>query len=459
MMAHAIGQASGDGPVPGSGPSFGGAAPFALMALGWGLALVLRWPLAVRGAALAVYLLLALAGLHVWCLGATTVAVAALMALGLTRIFRKVAAPAPVATGSVGWGGLLLATGWVLSRERFPVVWDEWVWLAKSRLEAEGFGALTKAALDRGKDVIPPGYPLLWSQAMAWASGMAKECTAWTAGGALVVLAMVVLYMYALADLVPRHWRSWAQRPLVFALGVPLAMLHLRLVYADAPLGLLAGTLVMVMMQALTKPTKPSSVGVGTAPVVAVVMTGMKDEGFAHVLAVCLVMLVFSMAYRQRLAAAVAVGTSVMAGLVFAAWRFEIHRHGVVDKDHTLGLPDWNRIPWVLDGLLHHGSDSFSWGIFWAVVSGVILGVLALLLRRRCPRRLLVVSCIFLAQAGVLLAGVVAGPPRVLAFAVGGTLLNRLLVQLVPTAMVLLTLAALDDDLMAPSENGRETPM
>jgi hypothetical protein len=188
-------------------------------------------------------------------------------------------------------------------------------------------------------------------------------------------------------------------------------------------------------------------------------MTGMKDEGFAHVLAVCLVMLVFSMAYRQRLAATVAVGTSVMAGLVFAAWRLEIHRHGVVDKDHTLGLPDWNRIPLVLDALVHHGSDSFSWGIFWAVVSGVILGVLALLLRRRCPRRLLVVSCIFLAQAGVLLAGVVAGPPRVLAFAMGGTLLNRLLVQLVPTAMVLLTLAALDEDFVAPSENGRETPM
>jgi hypothetical protein len=41
----------------------------------------------------------------------------------------------------------------------------------------------------------------------------------------------------------------------------------------------------------------------------------------------------------------------------------------------------------------------------------------------------------------------------------GGTLLNRLLVQLVPTAMVLLTLAALDEDFVAPSENGRETPM
>jgi hypothetical protein len=55
-----------------------------------------------------------------------------------------------------------------------------------------------------------------------------------------------------------------------------------------------------------------------------------------------------------------------------------------------------------------------------------------------------VVALAFVGEAAMLLAALFFGPPRVREFAFGGTLVNRLLLQLAPPAGVLLTLALSD---------------
>ena len=111
-------------------------------------------------------------------------------------------------------------------------------------------------------------------------------------------------------------------------------------------------------------------------------------------------------------------------------WRFLVYWHGVPLFDHALGWPQWDWIPRFVQLLALHATDIFSWGVFWAVVLGVMLRP-STNSAVRASRVML--SFLFLFTAAALLGG----PERVRVFAENGTLLNRLLLQLWPCAAFL----------------------
>ncbi len=86
--------------------------------------------------------------------------------------------------------------------------------------------------------------------------------------------------------------------------------------------------------------------------------------------------------------------------------------------------------PAMLKLLALHLGDLHSWGVFWAFAVG------ALLLAASPLARGLRVSLLLL--FALTTAALLFGPERVRAFAENGTLLNRLLLQLWPTAALLI---------------------
>jgi hypothetical protein len=81
--------------------------------------------------------------------------------------------------------------------------------------------------------------------------------------------------------------------------------------------------------------------------------------------------------------------------------------------------------------LLRHAFDGWTWGVFWAAVVGVMT-TRAGRAEASGLRWALGVNLVVMAAALVL------GPERVRVFAENGTLVNRLLLQLWPTAALVL---------------------
>jgi hypothetical protein len=199
--------------------------------------------------------------------------------------------------------------------------------------------------------------------------------------------------------------------------AAPLVWVHLRATYVDLPVGLLG----LALLAALLQDRPPLS-----ALLLAMVLAAVKDEGLGHVIAACLA------AFAVRRVKVVAL--PLFAALVtVATWRWLLRAHAVEVFDHALGVPEWRWGPRLAQLLWLHATDVFSWGVFWPVVLAVSL--------RRAPSsaawalRWLVVLDLLAISAAVL-----SGPERVRVFAENGTLLNRLLMQTWPAAVVLLWL-------------------
>jgi hypothetical protein len=344
-------------------------------------------------------------------------------------------------------------------RPATPLYWDEFIWLAKARLESEqGWGALHRAALDASADVIPSGYPLLWSLAASWLSAGGDSPETLAAGACAATLFCVFLYL----DGAERMFAATARPrwPLAASLAVlglsPLVFIHLRSAYVDLPLGLLAAALTFgfaadvegqrVDTDAGEKTTAPQRITVDA--LIAVVLAGLKDEGFAYVVAISLVALAFALsaagrrarhwsrAERMRIVRPIVVSTAAL--IPFLAWRLLLFHHHVTDSDHRLGAPDWGGLAPLFAELGHALTDWRSWGLLWPVTAGALLAV-------GFRRGSTLTSAGFLAAAlvargFVLLAAILCGPSRVRVFVTEGTLLNRLLMQLAPAAVGLLML-------------------
>ena len=290
-----------------------------------------------------------------------------------------------------------------------PTEWDEFVWLGKARFESLGFGAGVQGALDPAQHVIPAGYPPLWPAAVGWLSlGHDAISTHVLAASLLVLLcAATVLETFS------------STRPLLLALTVfaaPLVWVHFRSTYVDLPVGLLG---VAVLGLLLKNPERPPVL----AAVLAMVLVGFKDEGLAQVLAATGAALLVHRRWRLALPA-------ILALVTIGTWRWLVYSHGIRLFDHALGVPQWDWIPRLVQLLAMHGSDLFSWGVFWAVTLAVML-MPSKNPTTRALRAMLLLLFVFTAAA------LLAGPERVRVFAENGTLINRLLLQFWPCAALL----------------------
>lgn len=314
-------------------------------------------------------------------------------------------------------------TAWVLilplavisiARPWVPTQWDEFVWLGKARLESSGFGAGIQAALDPSQHVIPAGYPPLWPAAVGWLSLGHDALSTHVLAASLLVLLCVATALEVFAP----------KRPRLLAIAVlaaaPLVWVHLRSTYVDLPVGLLG----LAMLGLLLTDRPPV-----LAAVLALVLVGFKDEGLAQVLAATVAALFIHRSWRLALPAVVALVT-------VGTWRFLVYSHGIPLFDHALGMPQWDWIPRFVRLLTLHATDLFSWGVFWAVVLAVML-MPSKDPEVRAARVMLLLLLLFTAAA------LLSGPERVRVFAENGTLLNRLLLQLWPTAAFLVIKTAL----------------
>ncbi len=396
------------------------------------------------------------AALNPWVLGAlVALAVAGRIASGSTPEMRRSARAYAAGTASaarrrVPWLGIAAAslTLVVVCRPAALVYWDSFVWLAKARIESEGWGALRMAALDRSADVVPSGYPLLWPLAASWLSMGGRTMEALAAGAAAMTLLTLLLFLDAVADvfdgradasgaLAPRP--RWAPVALGLVGLTPLVFVHLRSAYADLPVGLLAATCTLRLARSFERPKAEAMGDLSVAAIAAAALAGLKDEGAAHVAAMLGAVIVMRLALRERVPVGSAIAVFVAAAIPFNGWRILLWMHHVTDGDHQPSAPDVGAAGAIGRTILRHLADTRSWGALWPIALACVALVLARGTTFRSVTRFATLA--FIGEAALLVAALVFGPARVRVFAFEGTLVNRLLLQLAPGAGAMLILA------------------
>ncbi len=336
----------------------------------------------------------------------------------------------------------------VICRPATLVYWDSFVWLAKARIESEGWGALRAAALDRSADVVPSGYPLLWPLAASWLSMSGRTMEALAAGAAAMTLITLMLFLDAVGDVfdgradAPRAMPArprWAPLALTLVAIAPLVLVHLRSAYADLPVGLLAATCTLRLARCFEETGAQSRADLSIATITAAALAGLKDEGAAHLAAMLVAAMVLRQLSRERVTVAPAIVACAAAAIPFIGWRVLLWMHHVGDADHQLGAPDVTAAGAIGRTVLSYLTDTRSWGALWPIAFACVALVLTRGGTFRSVTRFATLA--FLGEAALLAAALVFGPARVRVFALEGTLVNRLLLQLAPPAGVMLTLA------------------
>jgi hypothetical protein len=210
----------------------------------------------------------------------------------------------------------------------------------------------------------------------------------------------------------------------------PLVWVHARIAYLDLPVGLLAAALYVELASQAPSPLR--------ALLIAGMLTGAKDEGFAYV---GVVVMISSLRRSQRAHAA----ALLSGGLVFVTWRYLCWRHHVSDPDHTIGVPDFSQLPALLAMTGRHLCDLRSFGGLWFAIAGALVHAIT---ARKIDDEL---RCLLVGFAVVVLGSVLLGPPQVREFARNGTLIGRLLLQLVPLACVAIAAALSRSTMPRPS--------
>jgi hypothetical protein len=318
--------------------------------------------------------------------------------------------------------GFVLLAGLVLARPLTPTQWDEFVWIAKARLESLGFGGGVRAALDPTMGLIPPGYPPLWPASIGWLSLHVDDIGADVLSGSLLMLTCVATLIEVSRgekDDALAPWPRGSSAALLTVLfASPLIWVHLRSTYVDLPVGLLSASLAVCLLRARERPSL-------LAVVLAVVLASFKDEGLLHVFAATAAGLAVHGLRKWRL------GLPALAAVFSAAlWKLLLHLNDVSVKDHAVGALAFGEAANMLKLIALHMFDLHSWGIFWAFAFAALV-----LAKSELARGLRIA---LLGLFVVTFFALLAGPERVRVFAENGTLLNRLLLQLWPTAALLI---------------------
>ncbi|MEI8256566.1 MAG: hypothetical protein WCJ30_12910 [Deltaproteobacteria bacterium] len=419
------------------------------VALGWVVDRVLgarfaraglaRWPLRFVTGIAAVFLI----ALHPL---AALVALAPAVALRLRdRTKNSPGDPSdPPRTERVVLGAFAVLAGIAAVRAATPLYWDEFVWLAKSRVELGGWGALRTAALDPRAGVFPPGYPLLWSLAPAWLSAPWSR-TPLSIATWWMQIAAVALWLWSVREALRAspsrdEGSPWSVALAALMLGAtPLLVVHLRASYADLCVGLLAAAIALLSVRALSA-SGPLPHVLAARFVTAIVLVGLKDEGFVHLAAITFTVTAFALAASRPRVACENAAVLAMGAIPLGAWRLLLAKHGVTDVDHGFGGCAFGDAPRLVRALSMHATDITSWGVLWPLVIGTT--ALALARRGKAHRPAHVLVATLGSMLALTMLALTCGPDRVREFALGGSLLNRVLVQIAPLAISLAVVVA-----------------
>jgi hypothetical protein len=324
-------------------------------------------------------------------------------------------------------------------RPPVPLFWDESVWLSKARVACEGPLALMARATDPSSDLMPRGYPIVAAVLEASFALGDPSLSSLVAGGSALVIASFALFALLLS-------RGPGERAsLILLAATPLVWVHLRSVQLDLPVGLLAAALFL----AIERASKADPIGLPAA-ITAALLLGIKDEGLACAFAVAAAFFVTegraSRASRASLIACGALALSV------ATFRLELFRAGSGNDDHSLGVTALGVIPDLAREALRHAVDVETWGI----VPPVVLAAAVLALFRSATRNARAAALALLFTVAALALALVLGPEDVRDFALEGTLLNRLGLELLPLGAVLVPRVMLGERFSeaAPSSSG-----
>lgn len=330
---------------------------------------------------------------------------------------------APTATFT-GVAAILVASAVAILRPPAPIFWDESVWLAKARVACEGGAVLIERALDPHSELAPRGYPIIGAVLEACFALRDDSLASLVGGGTALVLSVLALHALLLgraAASVFEERATW----LVLAC-TPLVWVHLRSVQLDLPLGLLVAALVL----AIERADAGDRVGVPAAVTIALLL-GIKDEGIVGALAVALALGTRGASVRARQAAWIAFACLAASVAVF---RLRLHLVGSANDDHSPGAVAFGAVLPLLGDALRDASDLQTWGL----VPSVALAACLVTLRSATSDRARSVARVLVLFALGLLAALVIGPPQVRDFAFEGTLLDRMGLELLPTAALLI---------------------
>ncbi len=315
-------------------------------------------------------------------------------------------------------------------RPPVPLFWDESVWLSKARVACDGPVELMARALDPHSVLVPRGYSVVAAVLEASFAIGDPDLPSLVAGGAALVIACFALFALLLA----RGASSRDERATLLVLAAtPLAWVHVQSVQLDLPIGLLTASLVL----AIERAERLDRIGLPAA-MTAALLLGIKDEGLACALAVLAAVLLTSA--RRGAGRRAALASCAALALSTITYRLELWAAGSQNDDHSFVDLAASEIPGLAREALRHAVDVDTWGIVPPIA--LAAAVLAFRPATREAARTAALALLFV-FAGLALA-LLVGPPQVRAFALEGTLLNRLGLELLPLAAVLVPRACFD---------------
>ncbi|HEX7666530.1 MAG TPA: hypothetical protein VF407_18515, partial [Polyangiaceae bacterium] len=382
-----------------------------------------------------VLVMTSLVAIYLWLAAPVLLALAVLIVGWSIREARKKPRPAP--NDRAPFEAFLGATALLLfvmlaARPAAPCYWDAFVWLGKARVASLGPARLIAGGLAPSTPVfIPQGYPVFEPLAVALLGDLSPETRDVVAGGVGFEILALFLFMGALAEDAASDAVRQARLAVVALMLVcsPLVVVHLRSAYVDLPLGLMAAALAMLVTHKKTA---------FACAVLAMAIAVTKDEGLVHVVVIGLAALVRSRTEQgeDRIALRNRALATLGGGLATAgSWHLRLHLANVANTDHAISVPTFARILPLGKFVVEHVSDFRSWGALWVLALGAAVAIV--LKPKSAPKSAIWFASLFFSVAFVMFGGLLSIPGQVMEFAAGGSLLNRLGVQLSPYAALL----------------------
>lgn len=370
---------------------------------------------------------------------ALAVVLALLVVVGTWRGASTPEATPPAPLSPVAIGALLVGLALVTLRPPVPLFWDEAVWLAKARVACDGGAALMARVLDPQSELVPRGYPIVAAVIEAAFAMGDPSLASLVGGGAALVLASFALYVVLLA----RAGTRFEQGATLFVLAAtPLAWAHLRSVQLDLPTGLALGALLLSIELA----GRGDRLGTPAA-LASALLLGIKDEGAVLALAAAVGA---SLPGAHPAARRTAWLGAISLGLVVGVFRVRLAMAGSANDDHSLGTPTLDAALPVLREGLREAIDVRTWGLVPPVAAAAV--AIAALGRGASPLRTRPLAVALALAVLFLLVAILVGPQQVRDFALEGTLLNRLGIELLPVAALLIP------RLLVPAAQAPRTP-
>jgi hypothetical protein len=333
----------------------------------------------------------------------------------------------------------------IATRPLVPTATDEFAWLGKARLESEGWGVLRRAALDPAWPIFGQAYPLFWPLSIARLATLHDGVQGLVAGGEWLLALVAALFagtMRAALGKRPGAPPVAMMTGIALMLLTPFLLVHLRLAYVDLSVGLMVAVVALALVVCAERAATATPWPLAGLAIPAIVLASLKDEGVFWALALAAA---FVLACRDRWSLRLVTMALALPALIPAVvWKLTAHASGVANPERVVTLRVGSRlVPLLVHGFAAHAGDVVTWGASWGVVGGAVLAVCLWSRRLRPGTRLAATALV--AQALTLYAVMLVTPPVIYHQALWeGTILNRLMLQLLPLGAVVVSLLARD---------------